>query len=100
MLPRAEAAEAVLDTFLIAVSRLDRLREPDRLDAWLHAVARNECLRRLGPEDGKEPWTAALVTASADPEDLPAVTLPAELRGQVLTAGVTTRRPAARTGSA
>ena len=48
MLPRAEAAEAVRDTFLIAVSRLDGLRDPDRLDAWLHAVARNECLRRLG----------------------------------------------------
>ena len=38
------------DTFLIAVSRLDGLRDPDRLDAWLHAVARNECLRLLGPD--------------------------------------------------
>ena len=47
MLPRPEAAEVVQDTFLIAVSRLDGLRDPDRLDAWLHAVARNECLRRL-----------------------------------------------------
>ena len=86
MLPRAEAAEAVLDTFLIAVSRLDGLRDPDRLDAWLHAVARNECLRRLGPADAKEPGAAAPVTAATDPDDLPAVTLPAELRGQVLTA--------------
>ena len=49
MLPKPEAAEVVQDTFLIAVSRLDGLRDPDRLDAWLHAVARNECLRRLGP---------------------------------------------------
>ena len=48
MLPKPEAAEVVQDTFLIAVSRLDGLRDPDRLDAWLHAVARNECLRRLG----------------------------------------------------
>ena len=86
MLPRAEAAEAVLDTFLIAVSRLDGLRDPDRLDAWLHAVARNECLRRLGPEDAIEPRVAAPVTAAADPDVLPAVTLPTELRGQVLTA--------------
>ena len=48
LLPGPEAAEVVQDTFLIAVSRLDGLRDPDRLDAWLHAVARNECLRRLG----------------------------------------------------
>ena len=96
MLPRPEAAEAVGDTFLIAVSRLDGLRDPDRLDAWLHAVARNECMRRLGPKEPKEPEdlegpagvaTAAVpVSGSADPNDLPAVTLPIDLRRQVLTA--------------
>lgn len=43
----AEAADAVADTFLIAVWRVDRLRDPERLRAWLYAVARNECLRRL-----------------------------------------------------
>jgi hypothetical protein len=85
MLPKAEAGEAVQDTFLIAVSRLDGLRDPDRLDAWLHAVARNECLRRLGP--GGIAAAAAPVRGSADPEDEPpAVTLPTELRGRVLTA--------------
>jgi DNA-directed RNA polymerase specialized sigma24 family protein len=105
LLSRPEAAEAVRDTFLIAVLRLDGLGDPDRLDAWLHAVARNECLRRLGPKgpndrkgpkDPKEPEgpqepagaaTAAVpVSRSADPDELPAVTLPPELRGQVLTA--------------
>src|SRR5271166_2325558 len=50
VLTRPEAAAAVRDTFLIAVSRLDGLGDPDRLAAWLHAVARNECLRRLGPK--------------------------------------------------
>lgn len=39
----ANAADAVQDTFVIAASRLDGLREPER--AWLYAVARNECLR-------------------------------------------------------
>ena len=82
MLPRADAAEAVRDTFLIAVSRLDGLRDPDRLDAWLHAVARNECLRRPG---AGEPGASAAVAGQADPDDLPAP-LPAGLRGQVLTA--------------
>ena len=75
MLPRPEAAEVVRDTFLIAVSRLDGLRDPDRLDAWLHAVARNECLRRLGAgTPAGVATTAALVPRSADPDELPAVT--------------------------
>jgi DNA-directed RNA polymerase specialized sigma24 family protein len=94
MLPGPEAAEVVQDTFIIAVSKLGGLRDPDRLDAWLHAVARNECLRRLGtkgPRGSKGSGYAAgaspAVPGSADPDDvLPAVTLLAGLRGRVLTA--------------
>jgi RNA polymerase sigma factor (sigma-70 family) len=41
----ADAADAVQDAFVIAASRLDGLRAPDRLRAWLYAVARNEALR-------------------------------------------------------
>jgi RNA polymerase sigma factor (sigma-70 family) len=44
----ADAADAVQDTFVIASSRLAELRDPDRLRAWLYAVARNECVRILG----------------------------------------------------
>jgi RNA polymerase sigma factor (sigma-70 family) len=43
----ADAADAVQDTFVIAASKLAGLRDPDRLRAWLFAVARNECLHRL-----------------------------------------------------
>jgi RNA polymerase sigma factor (sigma-70 family) len=43
----ADAADAVQDTFVIAASKLAGLRDPGRLRAWLFAVARNECLRRL-----------------------------------------------------
>ena len=43
----ADAADAVQDTFVIAATRLSGLSEPDRLRAWLYAVARNECLRTL-----------------------------------------------------
>jgi RNA polymerase sigma factor (sigma-70 family) len=43
----ADAADAVQDTFVIAASRLDGLRDPDRLRPWLYSVARNECLRIL-----------------------------------------------------
>src|ERR1700733_13699249 len=45
----AEAADAVQDTFVIAAARLADLREPDRLRAWLYAVARNECQRIARP---------------------------------------------------
>jgi RNA polymerase sigma factor (sigma-70 family) len=43
----ADAADAVQDTFVVAASRLDSLRDPDRLRPWLYTVARNECLRIL-----------------------------------------------------
>ena len=43
----ADAADAVQDAFVIAASRLDGLRDPGRLRAWLYAVARNEALRIL-----------------------------------------------------
>lgn len=43
----ADAADAVQDTFVIAASKLTQLRDPERLRAWLFAVARNECMHRL-----------------------------------------------------
>ncbi|HEY6492991.1 MAG TPA: sigma-70 family RNA polymerase sigma factor [Trebonia sp.] len=42
-----EAAEAVADTFVITASRLEVLPALGRFRAWLYAVARSECLRRL-----------------------------------------------------
>src|ERR1700761_2311831 len=42
-----DAADAVQDTFVTAASTLSALRDRERLRAWLFAVARNECLRRL-----------------------------------------------------
>jgi hypothetical protein len=89
MLPGPEAAaDAVQDTFVIAVSKLDGLRDPHQLDAWLHAVARNECLRQLGPGGPGGPAGAgSAVPGSADAGDArPAATLPAGLRGRVMTA--------------
>jgi hypothetical protein len=77
VLPEPEAAEAVLDTFLVAAAKLDGLRDPDRLGPWLHAVARNECLRRLGP--GRE----IPADQDAEPPELP---LPPGFRDRVLTA--------------
>ncbi len=86
MLTEAGAAQAVLNTFLIAVARLDGLGDPDRLGAWLRVVARNECLRLRRP-GGAGHAAGPVVPGAADPGDEPpAVTLPHELRGKVLAA--------------
>jgi RNA polymerase sigma factor (sigma-70 family) len=50
-----DAADAVQDTFVIAVSKLAGLRDPGRLRAWLFAVARNECLHRLKSRHASTP---------------------------------------------
>jgi RNA polymerase sigma factor (sigma-70 family) len=44
---RADAVDAVQDTFLVAAAQLEGLTEPDQLRPWLYAVARNECHRKL-----------------------------------------------------
>jgi len=79
VLPESEAAEAVLDTFVVAAAKLTGLRDPDRLGPWLHAVARNECLRRLG--------TGGEIPAPGDQgAEPPELSLPPGFRGRVLTA--------------
>src|ERR1700722_12863831 len=75
----ADAADAVQDTFVIAASRLDGVREPERLRSWLYAVARNECLRILRSKKG----TPALDEApdvTDDSGDVSGSAEPAELR--------------------
>jgi RNA polymerase sigma factor (sigma-70 family) len=46
-----DAANAVRDTFVVTACKLSRLCDPSRLRPWLHAVARNECRRRLRAGD-------------------------------------------------
>jgi RNA polymerase sigma factor (sigma-70 family) len=41
------AADALHDTFVAAGLHAGKLRDPDRLRAWLYAIARNECRRQL-----------------------------------------------------
>ena len=55
----ADAADAVQDTFVIAASKLTTLRDPERLRAWLFAVARNECLHRLKSRQAAAPLADA-----------------------------------------
>jgi len=44
---RADAADAVQDTFVIALLRLGGLRQAGAARAWLHTVLRNVCLMRI-----------------------------------------------------
>jgi RNA polymerase sigma factor (sigma-70 family) len=88
----AEAADAVQDTFVIAVARLADLREPDRLRSWLYAVARNECERIARP--GRPEFTFASAQAQFVMAGAPKVQEEAErarLRGLLddATAGLT-----------
>jgi RNA polymerase sigma factor (sigma-70 family) len=80
----ADAADAVQDTFIVASAKVSGLREPDRLRAWLYAVARNECHRRLRARarTSSAPLNEAAETAS-EAEDPEADAEHAELRGLV-----------------
>ncbi len=44
---RDDAADCVQDAFCTAATRLNQLRDADKLRPWLYAIARNEALRRL-----------------------------------------------------
>lgn len=63
-----DAEDLVQETYLRARSRLEQLRDPDLLEAWLARVALNEArslvrknnrqrerLRQLGPSEAREP---------------------------------------------
>jgi len=80
--PAGESADVVADTFIIAAAKLQGLRDPNQLGSWLHAVARNECLRQLGSAG-----LTAGAARSAPDGALAEVSPPNDLRERVLKAG-------------
>ena len=82
----AEAADAVQDTFVVAVARLPGLRDPSRLRPWLYAVARNECHRRLHGPHAAAPFDDDATGISARTADFGAALDQAELRELVWSA--------------
>ncbi len=48
-----EAQDAVHDTFLIALRKIDQVREPAAVGGWLYAVLRNACRMRLKAGQGE-----------------------------------------------
>jgi RNA polymerase sigma factor (sigma-70 family) len=78
----AEAGNAVQDTFIIASYKAPGLGRSDRLRAWLFAVARNECHRRLQRAAPSAPLYEA-AEAMDDTGQLSAITEQGELRALV-----------------
>ncbi|MCA9606529.1 MAG: hypothetical protein KC619_13080, partial [Myxococcales bacterium] len=74
---RDQAADVLQDTFIEALTGLHRLREPDKVRAWLRRIAvnrvqrrfrRNKLLRTLGLDRGSALGLDELASPSADPE--------------------------------
>ena len=91
----ADAADAVQDTFVIAASRLSGLRDPDLLRPWLYAVARNECLRRLGSREAASAFEDADTERADETVDVGGAAERAETRA-LLHAAVDGLNPAER----
>ncbi|MGH3087344.1 MAG: RNA polymerase sigma factor, partial [Rubrobacteraceae bacterium] len=47
------AQDAVQDTFVIALLKIDQIREPEAVGGWLHAILRNVCLMRIRGDHGE-----------------------------------------------
>jgi RNA polymerase sigma factor (sigma-70 family) len=82
----AEAADAVQDTFVVAVAKLSGLRDPSRLRPWLYAVARNECHRRPHGPRSAAPFDDDATGISARTAGFGAALEQAELRELVWSA--------------
>lgn len=49
----SQAEDAVHDAFLVALRKIDQVKEPAAVGGWLHAVLRNVCLMRLRAGQGE-----------------------------------------------
>ena len=66
---REAAAEVAQETALVAVTELDRLRNPECAGAWLAGIARNLCRRRLRPRSYEE-WSWDSIHGGRVPRDV------------------------------
>ena len=75
-LSHADAADVAQTTWLRLVEHLDRIREPERLGAWLATTARHECLRHIRLHGRELPSDEADVfeSPSDDPPELALLT--------------------------
>lgn len=62
------AADCVQDVFVTAATKLGQLEDPDRLRAWLYAIARHQALARIRHRRREMPSDELPETASGDPD--------------------------------
>jgi RNA polymerase sigma factor (sigma-70 family) len=62
----ADAADAVQNTWLRAVERIDSIRDPERLGGWLRTTAGRECLALLRRSRRESPSEVELADVVAD----------------------------------
>ena len=82
-LSRADAADVAQTTWLRLVEHLGRIREPERLGAWLATTARRECLRHIRLHGREVPSDEADVFESQS-DDAPELALLAAERDTAL----------------
>jgi RNA polymerase sigma factor (sigma-70 family) len=68
----AEAAEALQDTFIVAIATMNDLPKASKLRPWLYAVARSECRRRPRTVSAARDEKAAAVSQPVGAKDGPA----------------------------
>lgn len=71
----ADAADAVQTAWLRLVERLDTLRDPERVGAWLATTTRNECLRVIRRSSRQVPTGEDAWLESSEPVDPPDLTV-------------------------
>ena len=74
-LDRSDAADVSQTVWLRLVDNLDRLRDPDRVGAWLAATTRHECIRVSRQRRRTTPTTETEVFESSSADDDPAARL-------------------------
>ena len=80
---QADAGDALQESFVTVMGKLNQLRDPDKLRPWLYAIARNQCFKqhrqrtRERPEDpfetGEEQTVAASTAEPVGPTELVAL---------------------------
>ena len=84
----ADTAEVRQTTWLRAVERLARLRDPERINSWLATVARHECLRLLRLAGRVEPYGDRDVLPHSDVTEGPEAQVLASERDEAVRAAV------------
>ncbi len=70
----ANAQDAVQDTFLIALRKIDQLRDAERVEGWLHTILHTVCLTQLR---GRRPEAEVPERLAAPADETPEATIDA-----------------------